>query len=113
LLLKKVKEAQGSGFRKHAAFVPASQKLLGFRPHSPLRGTMPAQPSNGFFHPLLFAYLLKKLKREWREKSELERRHYPAPYDDFNLIPSLWDKVNLLKISHQKDKQSTKKLPLI
>jgi len=54
---------------------------------------MPAQPSNGFFHPLPFAYPLKKLKREWREKSELERRNYPVPYGDSNLIPSLWDKA--------------------
>jgi len=67
--------AQASGFRKHATFAPASQKLLGFRLRSPLRGTMPAQPSNGFFHPPPFAYTIKKLKREWREKSERKRRH--------------------------------------
>jgi hypothetical protein len=47
--------SSASGFRKHATFSPASKKLLGFRLRSPLRGTMPAQPSNGFFHPLPFA----------------------------------------------------------
>jgi len=41
--------------QKHAAFAPASQKLLGFRLRSPLRGTIPAQPSNGFFRQLAFA----------------------------------------------------------
>jgi len=54
---------------------------------------MPAQPSNGFFHPLSFAYPMKKWGREWREKSELERRYTPAPDGDFNLIPLLWDKA--------------------
>jgi len=34
------------------------------------RVTMPAQPSNGFFRLLAFAYALKKLMRKWREKSE-------------------------------------------
>ncbi|MGB2843427.1 MAG: hypothetical protein WBC02_01085 [Candidatus Aminicenantaceae bacterium] len=29
-------KAQASGFRKHATFAPASQKLLGFRLRSPL-----------------------------------------------------------------------------
>jgi len=52
------KESSASGFRKHATFSPASKKLLGFRLRSPLRGTMPAQPSNGFFQPLPFAYHL-------------------------------------------------------
>jgi hypothetical protein len=45
--------APALGFKKHASFAPASQKRLGFRLRSPLlrRGTMPAPPSNGFFHP--------------------------------------------------------------
>jgi len=47
------------GFKKHADFAPASQSLLGFRLRSPLlrRGTVPAPPSNGFFHPKAFAKL--------------------------------------------------------
>jgi hypothetical protein len=49
--------ASAFGFKKHAGFSPASKNLLGFRLRSPLlrRGTMPAPPSNGFFHPKAFA----------------------------------------------------------
>ena len=46
-------KAVSSGFwiRKHAVLAPATQSLLGFRLRSPLlrRGTLIAQPSNGFF----------------------------------------------------------------
>jgi len=49
--------APAFGFKKHASFSPARQKRLGFRLRSPLlrRGTVPAPPSNGFFHPKAFA----------------------------------------------------------
>jgi len=49
--------SSGQWNQKHAAFAPASQKLFGFRLRSPLlwRGTVPAQPSNGFFIPLATA----------------------------------------------------------
>jgi len=43
--------SSGQWSQKHAVFAPASQRQLGFRLRSPLwRGTMPAQPSNGFFN---------------------------------------------------------------
>jgi hypothetical protein len=49
--------ATAFGFQKHASFSPARKKMLGFRLRSPLlrRGTVPAPPSNGFFHPKAFA----------------------------------------------------------
>ena len=45
------KGSSGQWLQKHTTFAPARQKLFGFRLRSPLRrrGTVPAQPSNGFF----------------------------------------------------------------
>jgi hypothetical protein len=52
-----LKPSKGFWIQKHASFAPARQKMLGFRLRSPLlwRGTVPAPPSNGFFHPKAFA----------------------------------------------------------
>jgi len=66
-------KAQASGFRKHAAFDPASQKRLDSRLRSPhLFGSEPCPLSlpYGFLHPLPFAYYLRGRVREWRLKSE-------------------------------------------
>jgi len=48
----------------------------------------------------------EEVVREWRKKSELERRHCPGPYRDSHLIPSLWDKVYKLKEEVSNDYQS-------
>ena len=78
---------QASGFRKHASFAPASQKLLGFRLRSHKMGIVPfvfigtipyfvnhaRSAFKRFFHPLPFVYALNRLKKGWREKSERER----------------------------------------
>jgi hypothetical protein len=65
-------KAQGSGFRKHAAFAPASQKRLGFRLRSPhLFGEEPCPLRlQTVFSPLPFTYMPRGTAREWREKSE-------------------------------------------
>jgi len=66
-------KAQANGFRKHAAFAPASQKRLDSRLRSPLPSVEEPCPLNlpyGFLHPLPFAYALKRTVREWRSKFE-------------------------------------------
>jgi len=41
-----------------------------------------SSPSNGFFHPLPFAYAFKKLMKRWRKKSERERDN-PRIFSDY------------------------------
>jgi hypothetical protein len=60
--------------QKHAVFAPASQKRLGFRLRSPLRGTVPAQPSNGFFRQAAFA---KQDYLSLGQKRRVFRTHWP------------------------------------
>jgi len=64
-------KAQDSGYRKHAAFDPASQKRLDSRLRSPLPSVEEPCPLSlpyGFLHPLPFAYALRGMVREWCSK---------------------------------------------
>jgi len=66
-------KAQASGFRKRAAFAPASQKRLDSRLRSPLpfvEEPCPLSLPYGFLHPLTFTCVLRGTVREWRKKSE-------------------------------------------
>ncbi|MBL7082312.1 MAG: hypothetical protein ISS41_01620 [Candidatus Aminicenantes bacterium] len=70
--------SSGQWIQKTRNFCPSESKAARFQaslPSPSRRGTMPALPSNGFFHPLPFAYAFKKLMKGWREKSEGERDH--------------------------------------
>ncbi|MBC8359008.1 MAG: hypothetical protein H8E54_08690 [Candidatus Aminicenantes bacterium] len=76
--------SSGQWIQKTRNFCPSESKAARFQaslPSPSRRGTMPALPSNGFFHPLSFAYALNRLMKGWREKSEGERDHSRILYD--------------------------------
>jgi hypothetical protein len=94
----RLKESSGQLGSKTRRFCPSEAKAARFQASlsSPCRrGTMPAQPSNGFFSQAAFA---RQDYLSLGQKLRVFRAHWPEPRSDITLlllfpfyIPSLWD----------------------